>query len=308
MSAFESVKFTGFEGYTGGKLNLSPPPSGPSLQNQLLRLEEILPRSLYPGHNYEFISLGLAIKDVDPLGILHHLKTQQEYSFFLENSKNKVSTLGCGQLDRQVCSGQDRFKQAHGFIDHCQAHTLTIAADESELKGPHFFCNFTFCDHPVPQLWRNNVFADGLIVLPHWHLQRNHHQCRLTVNLLVTQVTTSRGLGFMREKIERLVYDLYRWSEAGIVPFKSICQQDFVKSYVLSPHQYREGVRRAVETIRQHKLEKLYWPMPLMWNVLPLSRLPLLYKYYGAPILNAIFLRANNRRGPLFWEPVRKYY
>ncbi len=228
----------------------------PTVDQILLQVKQ---HTYEQGHPvYQFLSLSVEMKRVDPLVIMQEISTTQPSLIYMENRHQQLAILGFDVATSYRCEGHQRFAQARTFIQDCLARMLITGVVQPPLSGPHFFCTFTFSPQSTPQLWLKTAFPHGWVILPRWQIMQSHNHCILVANAEIQsrQPLTPDLISTMTQSIWKQVQYLEGLSCRSVAMGRP-CVQSLKSEPVIAWDGFKTRVKQAINAISDHQLKKI---------------------------------------------------
>ncbi len=195
----------------------------------------------------QFVSIPVAIEQVDPLVIFENIAEPQQLNFYFEHKGNQEATAAIDAIAHLHLQGKNRFNKTQDFIKSCKAKTVIFSNLNNISLAPRFFCSFSFFDENE----QNYPFPAATIFLPHWQITKYRDFCVLIANLAIDAKTNLEllidQLKNSIQKILSLDYQLNKYHLPGKLIKKDVSNIDRFKQTILS----------ALESIHTKKLNKI---------------------------------------------------
>ncbi len=146
----------------------------------------------------KLFSFSQRIEPIDPLQALAHLGAQETVHFYAENPSQSEVSLSYGIAQSQEILTNDRFSQAHHFIESCFQTIIRVPGKEGFSLAPTIFSGFNF----FPEFQAQAPFPPAFLVLPQFQIQKNQQGCFLTCNISLENSTNLIDL--VKDIIEQL--------------------------------------------------------------------------------------------------------
>ncbi|MBM0743139.1 isochorismate synthase [Phormidium sp. CLA17] len=208
----------------------------------------------------QIISISLEVDAVDPLAILHEMDELGQLSFYLEKqdlsektnfSDDKVAIAAINSVAQFQTDNSQRFEEVKAFIQDILANTIMAGASDIPFSGPHFFCSFSFSDHPSEQACGG--FAAATVFLPSWQVSYRKNRSTIVANVAIDAQTcltsTVEMLWKNLQKIKAVKYKL-------INPI--LHNSNWLKHHpVAGTKTFQNAVCSALESIRADHFDKI---------------------------------------------------
>lgn len=205
----------------------------------------------------QFISIPIAIEQVDPLIIFENFAKQEQLNFYFENRGKQEAIAAIDAVAQLQIEGRNRFTKVQDYIKTCLANTVTFDKLNNSSTEPRFFCSFSFFDNNES----NYPFPAATVFLPRWQISRYSDRTILIANLVVDENTNLPAL------IPQLKSDI-----------KHILSLDYQKNKYSHPsklhakdvrdvNKFRQTILSALESIQAKKINKIVLAQALdVWS------------------------------------------
>lgn len=146
--------------------------------------------------SYRIATISLRVGRIDPLAVLESIFEPSELHFYLEKNGSGEAIAGADGVVSFLTDGPGRFAEAKAFIDDVLERTICIGDTDAAFAGPHFFCSFSFFDHPGAE----SPFPGVTVFLPRWQVARRGSDYTATANL---RIEADSDLELLAEKVWR---------------------------------------------------------------------------------------------------------
>ncbi len=195
----------------------------------------------------QFVSIPIAIEQVDPLVIFENIAQKQQLSFYFEHKGKQEATAAIDAIAQLHLQGKNRFSKVRDFIKSCQIKTVTFSNLNNISLAPRFFCSFSFFDDNE----RDYPFPAATVFLPRWQITKYSDFCILIANLAIDGNTNLELLlDKFKHNIQNILsldYQLNKYNLPSKFRSKDVSNVDKFKQTILS----------ALESIHKKKLDKI---------------------------------------------------
>ncbi len=195
----------------------------------------------------QFVSIPVAIEQVDPLVIFENIAEPQQLNFYFEHKGNQEATAAMDAIAQLHLHGKNRFNKVQDFIKSCQAKTVIFSNLNNISLAPRFFCSFSFFDDNE----QNYPFPAATVFLPRWQITKYSDFCILIANLAIDAKTNLEllldDLQSSIQNILSLDYQLNKYHLPG----------KLIKKDVSSIEKFKQTITSALESIHKKKLNKI---------------------------------------------------
>lgn len=210
----------------------------------------------------QFISIPIAIEQVDPLIIFENLAKQAQLNFYFENRGKQEAIAAIDAVAQLQIAGENRFSKTQHFIKNCLANTIIFDKLNKFATEPRFFCSFSFFDNTEV----NYPFAAATVFLPRWQIVRYSDRSILVANLAIDPNTNLPAL------IPQLKNDIRNILTSENEKNKYKLPNSLHIKDVCDPKEFQQTILAAIESIRAKKLNKIVLAQTLdVWSAIDFS-------------------------------------
>jgi len=205
----------------------------------------------------QFISIPIAIEQVDPLIIFENFAKPEQLNFYFENKGKQEAIAAIDAVAQLQIEGKNRFSKVQDFIKNCLANTTIFDNLNNFVTEPRFFCSFSFFDRTEA----NYPFPAATVFLPRWQIANYSDRTILVANLAIDADTNLPALipKFKSDikNILNLDYQKNKYSFPSKLHTKNVADINKFKQTILS----------ALESIKTKKLNKIVLAQALdVWS------------------------------------------
>lgn len=194
----------------------------------------------------QFISIPIAIEQVDPLIIFENFAKQEQLNFYFENRGKQEAIAALDAVAQLQIEGRNRFAEVQDFIKTCLANTAIFDKLNNFVTEPRFFCSFSFFDKNES----NYPFPAATVFLPRWQIARYSDRAILVANLAIDANTCLPAL------IPQLKSDIKNILSLDAQPTKYTLPSLHTKAGV-EINKFQQTILSALESIEARKLNKI---------------------------------------------------
>lgn len=195
----------------------------------------------------QFVSIPVAIEQVDPLVIFENIAQTQQLNFYFEHKGKQEATAAMDAIAQLHLHGKNRFDKVQDFIKSCQAKTVIFSNLNNISLAPRFFCSFSFFDDNE----QNYPFPAATVFLPRWQITKYSDFCILIANLAIDAKTNLELLlDQLQNNIQNILslnYQLNKYYLPG----------QLIKKDVSNIEKFKQTILSALESIHKKKLNKI---------------------------------------------------
>ena len=197
----------------------------------------------------QVLRLSSAIAPVDLLSIFQQLQLEQQPHFFGENRSRQEQQLAFGLCRSLRCSGKYRFQLAQTFAQECFRRLQCLTPATSSDIASRIFCSFSFFASDS----FSHAFANSLLFLPKFHLQRQGQQTKLLSHIALDCNT------YLPSLAEQVYGTLQRLQAIATnpSPLFSPSLDDRGQLYFPSPHEFIKIAQQGLKQVQKKNLEKI---------------------------------------------------
>lgn len=216
-----------------------------TLINQTIHLDSLL-HQIKDFNESAYVQLQIPVDTYDMLNYVSRLSSSKEKFLYWCHPAEKQEYLGVGVTEEFRFQGPDRFHQAGSVFNKLQQETEVISVSEKEEIPCVFFGGSFFSDISGSE-WES--FDPAVLYMPEWMIAKKNGTMLLVLNLKLSPVPE---LSDIREKIVFLLNTLFQSEE-----FSAPSMQKFILSLNGERGTWMKMVRRSIQAIRDHHLEKV---------------------------------------------------
>jgi menaquinone-specific isochorismate synthase len=134
----------------------------------------------------QLVSISWEMPRLDPLEVFKQLARPDRLHYYFESPNQDSAIAAIDSVIYRYANGSDRFLTLQSFIESCLDNILAVGDLDLPFSDAHFFCSFTFFDHPSRL---NALFPSATVFLPKWQIARQGDLCVLVLNLAINANT-----------------------------------------------------------------------------------------------------------------------
>lgn len=205
----------------------------------------------------QFISIPIAIEQVDPLIVFENFAKPEQLNFYFENKGKQEAIAAIDAVAQLQIAGKNRFSKVQDFIKTCLANTVIFDNLNNFTTQPRFFCSFSFFDNTEADY----PFPAATVFLPRWQITNYGDRTILVANLAIDASTNLPGLiPQLKSDIKNILnldYQKDKYSFPSKLHTKNVADTNKLKQTILS----------ALESIKAKKLNKIVLAQALdVWS------------------------------------------
>jgi menaquinone-specific isochorismate synthase len=203
------------------------------------------------------VSISLEVDALDPLAVLESIVEPGQPHFYAERPDIGTALAGAEPAASHACGGPTRFRELQDWVDRLLEDAIAIGSFSAPFGGPHFFTGFTFAEEAEP----GEPFPAAWAFVPRWQVARAGAGTTAVANLIVeadsdVEALAGRVLRAHR-KFTHFEYSSPSESTASGQGSSASLKEVAGPGLTSAGGDYREAVRRALETIASGSLEKI---------------------------------------------------
>lgn len=195
----------------------------------------------------QFVSIPVAIEQVDPLVIFENIAQTQQLNFYFEHKGKQEATAAIDAIAQLNLHGKNRFNKVQYFIKSCQAKTVIFSNLNNIALAPRFFCSFSFFDDNEADY----PFPAATVFLPRWQITKGNDLCILIANL---SIDASTNLELLLDQLKNDLQDILR---LDYQLNKYHLSSRLIKKDVSDINKFKQTILSALESIHNKKLDKI---------------------------------------------------
>jgi len=195
----------------------------------------------------QFVSIPVAIEQVDPLVIFENIAQTQQLNFYFEHKGKQEATAAIDAIAQLQLHGKNRFNKVQNFIKSCKAKTVIFSNLNNVSVEPRFFCSFSFFDDKEP----NYPFPAATVFLPRWQITKYSDFCILIANLAIDAKTNLELL------LDQLQSNIQNFLSLDARLNKYHLPGKLIKKAGSNADKFKQTILSALESIHNNKLNKI---------------------------------------------------
>lgn len=205
----------------------------------------------------QFISIPIAIEQVDPLIIFENLAKEEQLNFYFENRGKQEAIAAIDAVAQLQIEGKNRFSKVQDFIKTCLENTIIFDKFNKFITEPRFFCSFSFFDTTEA----NYPFAAATVFLPRWQVVRDSDRTILVANIAIEPNTNLPALiPQLKSDISNIVTIEHQTNKYNF-PHKLHTKD------IADTRKLQQTILAALESIQARKLNKIVLAQALnVWS------------------------------------------